>query len=325
MFAAIIAGWAFGWLATSALFGRKYGWPSALAHLCGLVAGAFSALGLLCIVGSIFDPKEPLATRLSLFVFGSVLLAPFFYVWRKAGPVSAVPRSAAITPEPHKPPAEPAPSVFSPTVPSTASLLISAERVSILDAAASDAAKKRRQHAAAPRAPVVTLPGTYAFSYRSQDGEDSPRTVNVTGISSSGGHTYLEGFCHDRMDNRTFRTDRIRSDLTDTETGELLPVASLLSSVRPRTSMGYKPPTPAPQSRAAKQWQTAVFFAGFRGGKLDELERLAEAAGWQVRFALSHTVDYVVRNGSAGKKQLTEADNLGIAVIDEETFRALAR
>lgn len=180
-------------------------------------------------------------------------------------------------------------------------------------------------HAApAPMPQVIALPCTFTFSYRSQDGDYSPRTVNVTGISSSGGHTYLEGFCHDRMDSRTFRTDRILGDLTDTETGELLPVARLLSSVRTRTSMDYKPPAPAPRSRsAAREWQTAVFFAGFRGGKLNELEGLADAAGWQVRGAISHTVDYLVRNGSAGKKQLAEAENLGIPVIDEDTFRTL--
>ena len=170
----------------------------------------------------------------------------------------------------------------------------------------------------------VTLPCTFAFSYQAQDGRYSRRTVNVNSISSNGEHVYLDGFCYDRMDSRTFRTDRILGDLTDTETGELLPVARLLSSVRTRTSMDYKPPAPAPRSRsAAREWQTAVFFAGFRGGKLNELEGLADAAGWQVRGAISHSVDYVVRNGSAGKKQLAEAENLGIPVIDEDTFRTL--
>lgn len=178
-------------------------------------------------------------------------------------------------------------------------------------------------HSEQPSAHGTTLPCSFAFSYRAQDGSYSRRTANVTGISSSGGHTYLEGFCHDRMDSRTFRTDRILGDLTDTETGELVPVARLLSGVRTRTSMDYRPTAPAPASRAAKEWQTAVFFAGFRGGKLDELEGLADAAGWQIRSTISHTVDYVVRNGSAGKKQLAEAENLGIPVIDEDTFRTL--
>lgn len=178
--------------------------------------------------------------------------------------------------------------------------------------------------APAPMPQVIALPCTFTFSYRSQDGGYSPRTVNVTGISSNGGHAYLDGFCQDRKGNRTFRTDRIRGDLADAETGELVPVKRLLSSVRSRSSMDYKPPAPAPRSRsAAREWQTAVFFAGFRGGKLNELEGLADAAGWQVRGAISHTVDYVVRNGSAGKKQLAEAENLGIPVIDEDTFRTL--
>lgn len=108
------------------------------------------------------------------------------------------------------------------------------------------------------------------------------------------------------------------------ETGELVPVKQLLSSVRARTRMDYKPSkSPDARTWATKKWQTAVFFAGFRGGKLYELESLAEAAGWQVRGAISHTVDYVVRNGNAGKNQLAEAESLGIAVIDEDAFRLL--
>lgn len=181
--------------------------------------------------------------------------------------------------------------------------------------------------ASSPTSPApaqgVTLPCTFAFSYQTQYGSYSRRTVNVTAISSNGEHTYLEGFCRDRMDNRTFRTDRILGDLTDTETGELLPVARLLSGVHTRSSMGYRPTAPAPANHTAKEWQTAVFFAGFRGSKLDELEGLADAAGWQIRSAISHTVDYVVRNGSAGGKQLSEAESLGISVIDEDAFRSL--
>lgn len=175
----------------------------------------------------------------------------------------------------------------------------------------------------AARHSSISLPCTFSFSYADHHGNRARRTVNITGISSSGGQAYLEGFCRSRMDNRTFRVDRIQGDLTDAETGELIPVKRLLSSVHTRSSMDYKPLAPAPKSSTTKEWKTAVFFAGFRGGKLDELEGLAAAAGWQIRWTISPTVDYVVRNGSAGKKQLAEADNLGIDVIDEDTFRAL--
>lgn len=170
------------------------------------------------------------------------------------------------------------------------------------------------------------FPRTFLFSYLDHHDNCAPRTVEVHFVSRNinTGHYYLEGFCQDRLDNRTFRTDRIRGDLTDTETGELVPVAHLLSTVPPQASMDYKPPASAPQSGTGRKWQTAVFFAGFRGSKLNELEGLADAAGWQVRWNISPTVDYVVRNGSAGKKQLEEAESLGVSVIDETTFRALA-
>lgn len=172
----------------------------------------------------------------------------------------------------------------------------------------------------------VALPCAFHFSYFDQHGNHAPRTVKVDFVSrnSNTGLTYLEGFCHDRMEHRTFRTDRINGDLTDINTGELIPVAHLLSISHQKEAMVYTPPQPAPQSRTSKKWQTAVFFAGFRGGKLEELEGLAAAAGWQIRWTISPTVDYVVRNGSAGHKQIADAASLGIALIDENTFRALA-
>lgn len=299
MFAALIAGWAFGWRTVSAWVVRRHGWRPALGHFFGCAAGVFSALGLFCLVGAFFDGKAELSTRIVMAVFGLLLLAPFIHFWRKWRAVAGTAPNSTAAPVATSAPQQQAHKSIA-HVPNAASAT-----------------------PAATRTQGTTLPCTFTFSYRAQDGSYSPRTVNVTGISSNGGHAYLEGFCLDRMDSRTFRTDRIRGDLTDTETGELLPVAGLLSSVSARASMGYKPPAPAPKNHCAKEWQTSVFFAGFRGGKLDELEGLADAAGWQVRSTISRTVSYVVCNGSAGKNQLAEAENLGISVIDEDTFRLL--
>ena len=125
------------------------------------------------------------------------------------------------------------------------------------------------------------------------------------------------------MDNRTFRTDRILGDLTDTETGELLPVARLLSSVRGRSNMDFKPPVPAPQKRASKEWQTAVLFTGFAAARRDELELLAESSGWDVRAAVGSTLDYLVTGPRGGPSKVAKAQELGVCVIDEDTFRAL--
>ena len=299
MFAALIAGWVFGWRTVSAWVVRRHGWQPAFGHLCGFVAGFLPGLGLLCLVGAFFDGKAELSTRIVMAVFGLLLLAPFIHFWRKWRAVAGTAPNSTAAPVAASAPQQQAHKSIA-HVPNAASAT-----------------------PAPTRAQGTTLPCTFTFSYRAQDGSYSPRTVNVTGISSNGGHAYLEGFCHDRMDNRTFRTDRIRGDLMDTQTGELLPVARLLSSVRGRSSMDYKPPALAPQSRPSKEWQTAVLFTGFSADRRAELESLAESAGWDVRAAVGSTLDYLVTGPRGGPSKVAKAQELGVCVIDEGTFLAL--
>ena len=305
MFIALIAGWVFGWRTVSDRVVRRYGWKPALGHLCGFVAGFLPALGLLCVVGALFDNKEALSTQIALVVFGLLLLVQFVYFWRKWRTVVDTTSSATANPV----------AAAHPPVASTTPQRAHEAMAPVMAAAHATRAPARMQGA--------TLPCTFMFSYRAQDGSYSPRTVNVTRISSNGGHAYLDGFCHERMDNRTFRTARILGDLTDTETGELLPVARLLSSVRGRSNMDFKPPVPAPQKRASKEWQTAVLFTGFAAARRDELELLAESSGWEVRAAVGSTLDYLVTGPRGGPSKVAKAQELGVCVIDEDTFRAL--
>lgn len=234
-------------------------------------------------------------------VFGLVLLSPFFYARHKTGPATA-PVPTATGPKPsgfHALPVELAPvsEAFAPT-----------QAASVL--------------APAP-AQDIKLPCTFTFSYGDQHGDYSRRTVNVSGISSNGAHSYLEGFCHDRMDERTFRVDRIRGDLTDTDTGELVPVRRLLSGVLGRGAMTFRSAPAAPTPRAPKEWQTSVLFTGFASARREALEAIAEASGWDVRSTVGSTLDYLVAGPRGGPSKRAKAHELGIAVIDEDTFRAL--
>lgn len=310
MFVALIAGWAFGWRTVSNRVVQSYGWKPVFGHLVGLVAGFLPALGMLCIVGAFFDNKEALSIQITMAIFGLLLLAPFVHFWRKWRTVAATPSSATLNRV----------TGANPPVKSTAPQQRSHDAIAPITYPAS-----------VPHAPAhmqgATLPCTFMFSYRAQDGNHSPRTVNVTNISINGGHAYLEGFCHDRMDHRTFRTDRIIGDLTDTETGELLPVARLLSSVRSRSKMDFRPPTTAPalapKKYSPKEWQTAVLFTGFAAGRRDELETLAESSGWDVRSTVGSTLDYLVTGPRAGPSKIAKAQELGVCMIDEDTFLAM--
>lgn len=59
-----------------------------------------------------------------------------------------------------------------------------------------------------------------AFDYQDADGERTARQVTVHSVTK----TYLKGECHLRRAERTFRLDRVRGDITDMDTGEILPV-----------------------------------------------------------------------------------------------------
>lgn len=164
------------------------------------------------------------------------------------------------------------------------------------------------------------LPATFNFAYQDSFGQSQERTVKASSISESNGFHYLEGYCHTRKDFRTFRTDRIRGSLTDMESGEILSVKQLLSSVHPRKAMTYKP---APAVTTKKEGQTAVLFTGFTAKRREELEELADAAGWDVRSTVGKTLDYLVTGPRAGPSKIAKAEELGVTVVDEDIFRAL--
>lgn len=164
------------------------------------------------------------------------------------------------------------------------------------------------------------LPAVFRFTYTDADFQSSERTVKVNAISTNGGFTYLEGYCEDRKGLRTFRTDRIDGSLVDIESGEILSVKQLLSSVHPRKAMTYKP---APAVTTKKEGQTAVLFTGFTAKRREELEELASAAGWDVRSTVGKTLDYLVTGPRAGPSKIAKAEELGVTVVDEDIFRGL--
>lgn len=206
-------------------------------------------------------------------------------------------------------------------------LVVSGSFSAICDALRKRASRQQNQ-ASQESKPVesasspILLPHTFSFEYVSDSGGRERRTVSVEQIKQNGSDTYLEGFCKKRFATRTFRTDRINGQLTDMDTGELLSVSRLLNDVKQRSPMNYNPQGSG-SGGTKRDWQTAVYFAGFRGNKYAELESLAIASGWHVRAHISPSVDYFVCNGSAGKKQIAEAEAHGITVIGENEFRML--
>lgn len=301
-------GGAWGWRQVSML-ARRRGWGKLLRYALSLVAGVITAFGAVFLLGSFVMPNTEGGAGVAGGL-GVVLLTPFAWLhWRNRQAARAstaegdeAPRFAAapLHADPAQPPVQP-PAPLTPKKPPRP-----AERSSAVPVAR------------------ITLPHRFRITYRDKAISWVERDVRVDLISSNGSYTYLEGFCELRCDVRMFRTDRIRGELLDLETGEVLPLRRLLADVVERSAASFQPSESAgSSSHGNREWQQAAFFAGFSLSKRDELEGLAEAAGWQVRQTITRTVTYVVAGSMVGKNQISEAKRMGVAVVDENAFRAL--
>ncbi|WP_338498048.1 BRCT domain-containing protein [Delftia tsuruhatensis] len=177
------------------------------------------------------------------------------------------------------------------------------------------------QPGAAARSTSNPLPHRYRFTYQGFSGEEGQRTVLVQSIGENGANTYLEGRCEQARAPRTFRTDRINGPLVDMDTGELLQVHELLALVPERSYVDVSPPTPSRPK--AQEWRNAVLFTGFPQQRRDELEEMAEAAGWLVRGSVGPTLDYMVTGPKAGTSKLAQAQEHGTIVVGEDDFLAM--
>lgn len=70
--------------------------------------------------------------------------------------------------------------------------------------------------------------GDVEFTYEDSAREITRRRVTVHSVTS----TYLKGECHDRQAERTFRIDRIRGDIVDCNSGEILRPQDLVRKIR---------------------------------------------------------------------------------------------
>ncbi len=173
------------------------------------------------------------------------------------------------------------------------------------------------------RESAALLPALYEFDYAKEDGEISSRRVFVQSTSVSGDRRYLEGICKTRNAKRTFRVDRVIGPMIRVDDGDVIRAPELFDMSFPRDMSAAPVPSSSRASQRKREWETAVFFAGFGSVKRAELEALAEAAGWQVRSTITKTVDYVVTGSMAGSAQLAKAGEMGITVLDEAGFRGV--
>ncbi len=162
------------------------------------------------------------------------------------------------------------------------------------------------------------LPATIRFRYMDRDGDVTVRTVDARAATTDGLNDYIEGICRQSGRPRSFRVDRIISHIIVMDTSEVFDAKAWFDAVPDKGFAEFD----LPESRARREWKTAVMFVGFRDARRHELESIADAAGWQVRQRFSETLNVVVAGSLAGQNQLDKAAGCGAEVISEDDFRA---
>lgn len=69
---------------------------------------------------------------------------------------------------------------------------------------------------------LAMRPSVIRFTYCDADFETTTRTAEIKYLFDGPEGPYMRCFCHLRGDERTFRLDRIRGDIINVQTGELL-------------------------------------------------------------------------------------------------------
>lgn len=224
------------------------------------------------------------------------MLIPLWVSWRKSKRRSVShkttdnnPKPATAAPQP-KPKAEPAEMLEQ---------TLESNRQSVR-AAIQQRSGKRPSSYLVPR-PVATT-GNLRFIYEDSQGNISTREVSnwrEKGI-------YLEGYCHQAHDVRTFRRDRIV---------EFLEGEDLLYTTERRASQR----SDAPDS--VRDGDPEITFSGFDAKTRDELEKTAKAHGFIVRKSVTKNLDYFVAGPRRSGSKLEEAeDKPGCSVTDKEGF-----
>lgn len=201
---------------------------------------------------------------------------------------------------------------------------------------ASEARRKdkeaRNEHAAAPLAgwsPAGVSASHLAeieFDYVDARGKRSHRRVDVNAVDGE----YLEGFCHEALATRTFVIGRVRGQVTDVSTGEMLPAKKWAALAR-RDPLNGEVTMDGERKRADEDEDDGsdtepsevaieILFTGFPKAQRAELEELADLRGWKVVKSVTVGLTYLCTGPNAGPAKIEQAGDVGADVIDLGEF-----
>ncbi|OOF64778.1 BRCT domain-containing protein [Rodentibacter pneumotropicus] len=150
-----------------------------------------------------------------------------------------------------------------------------------------------------------------SFTYEDAQGNITNREIRVDEVND----TYIEGYCYNAMDTRTFRLDRIIG-LIEQDDEFYLPDDWLEKQgiVRKQTSS---------YSTKYKPKNLEICFTGFSRHTREELEELAEIADFTVRKSITQNLNFLVTGDNAGPSKISKAIDVGATLLDEDEFREM--
>ncbi|MDH2998091.1 hypothetical protein A1D22_09405 [Pasteurellaceae bacterium LFhippo2] len=165
-------------------------------------------------------------------------------------------------------------------------------------------------------APITKSKGkeNIQFWYTDFEGNFTLRNVDVRSLNGE----YLEAYCHDKEDMRTFRVERIDNEIIDLSTGEVLSKEQWLENHGiyhiVKRNKSYQ------SNSSYDDFSEEICFTGFKKADRERLERLAILNDYVVRKSVTINLDYLVCGSNAGPTKLAQAESQGVSIIDEEEF-----
>lgn len=170
---------------------------------------------------------------------------------------------------------------------------------------------KRRSKAKSSKRKEGRKLDTISFTYRDAQGDVSQRRVVVHVLDEE----YFNGFCLDRMANRTFRLDRVVGNITSEETGEISSCWEWAAGIDTEQELAK-----LVSDVTTAQSNMSILFTGFKRADRDRLETLAIAHGWQVKTAVSKQLFVLCTGPIDAPSKVAKAEELGVLVLTESAW-----
>lgn len=151
-------------------------------------------------------------------------------------------------------------------------------------------------------------PNNISLSFIYQDAKGNITSRNMREVSMS--NDYIQGFCEDTHQFKTFRKDRVLEYLTDIR---------LIQDKLKHHIKTNPAPKKAPQSAGLNE----ICFTGFSKEDKNSLTTLAKSKNLIIRSSVTKNLNFLCIGKNAGPKKMETARKQGVVVLNENQFRVM--